>query len=148
MKVILLQDVKGKGKKGDVIEVNDGYARNFLFSKKLAEVATADSINAIENKKQAEAYHREQEKKLAEEQKTQMDAITLELKVKCGESGKIFGSVTSKEIAEALEKKGIAIDKKKIVIKDSIKNAGVYALEVKLYPGVTATLKVSVESEL
>lgn len=144
MKVVLKQDVKGQGKKGDIINCNDGYARNFLIPKGLAQEATANTINSVVIKKQAEAYHKEMEKKEAAAAKTVFDNVTVNLTVKMGEKGKIFGSVTSSDIAAELLKMGYNLDKKKIVLKEPIKNAGNYILDVKLYPEICAKLKVNV----
>ncbi len=147
MKVILKQDVKGQGKKGDIVNVNDGYARNFLIPKGLAVEATADAVNSAILKKQAAEYHKEMERKEALAAKQRLDNLTVSLKVKCGESGKIFGSITSAQISDKLSEMGYNVDKKKIVLKEPIKNAGTYTLDVKLYPEITAKLKVIVESE-
>lgn len=144
MKVILLQDVKGQGKKGDVVDVSDGYAVNFLIKKKLAEEATADKVNAINLKKAADDFHREQEIEEFRKQKTILDGTELNIDVKKGENGKFFGSITSKEIAEELSKQGIAVDKKKIVLTAPIKMTGGYTLEIKLCSGVVAKLKVNI----
>ena len=147
MKVILLQDIKNVGKKDEVINANDGYARNFLFPKNLAVEATKDNMlklqakkTSIQNKKNAEI---EANKKIAEKLKE----ITLEIKVKAGENGRIFGGVTSKEIATELkEQYKIEIDKKKIILKETIKNLGVFTADIKFGDGVIGTLKVSVKS--
>ncbi len=146
MKVILLQDVKGQGKKGDVVDVNDGYARNFLLARKLAQEATAANLNSITIKKQAEAYHKDMEKKAALELKEQLKELTVTVAIKTGENGRVFGSVTTKEIADALAQMGYEIDKKKIVLKEPIKNVGNYEMDVKLYPEITARLSVRVDS--
>ena len=146
MKVILLQDVKGQGKKGDVVDVNDGYARNFLLARKLAQEATAANLNSITIKTQAEAYHQDREKKAALELKEQLKELTVTVAIKTGENGRVFGSVTTKEIADALAQMGYEIDKKKIVLKEPIKNVGNYEMDVKLYPEITARLSVRVDS--
>lgn len=146
MKVILLQDVKGQGKKGDIVDVNDGYARNFLLARKLAQEATATNVNSVTIKKQAEAYHKEMEKKAALELKEQLKKLTVTVTIKTGENGRVFGSVTTKEIADALAQTGYEIDKKKIVLKEPIKNVGNYEMDVKLYPEITARLSVRVDS--
>ena len=148
VKVILLQDIKNVGKKDEVINANDGYARNFLFPKKLAVEATKENMlnleakkKSVQNKKDAEI---EEAKKVAEKIKT----ITLEIAVKAGENGKIFGGVTSKEIAEALEKlHKIKVDKKKINLKETIKVLGTSTVSIRLAEGVNAELKVSVKGE-
>lgn len=144
MKVILTADVKGQGKKGDVVEVNDGYARNFLMKRNLAEEATADKLNALNLKKQALDFHYAQEVAAYRELKEKLDAAELTIEVKKGESGKFFGSITSKEIADALQKQGLIVDKKKIVLTSPIKTPGALTLEVKLHPGITAKLKVTI----
>ena len=148
MKVILLQDIKSVGKKDQVINANDGYARNFLFPKKLAVEATKENMlnldakqKSVQNKKNIEM---EEAKKVADKIKS----ITLEMAVKAGENGKIFGGVTSKEIAESLEKSHkIKVDKKKINLKETIKVLGTTTVSMKLFEGVTAELKVSVIAE-
>ena len=147
MKVILKQDVKGQGKKGDIVNVNDGYARNFLLPRGLAVEATATEVNSVKLQRQAQDYHREMQKKEALANKQVLDKASVTLKVKCGENGKIFGSVTSANITDALLNTGITVDKKKIVLKDPIKSAGNYKVGVKLYPDVTASLTVVVENQ-
>jgi large subunit ribosomal protein L9 len=147
MKVILNEDVKGSGKKGDVIEVSDGYARNFLFKKNLATEATSVNVNSIKIKKEAEAFHLAETKKAAKQLAEDIKKLTINLKVKCGENGKVFGSVTSKEISAKLSDMGYEIDKKKIVLKESIKLAGNYVLDVKLYPEITSKITVIIENE-
>ncbi len=145
MKVILKADVKGVGKKDEIINASDGYARNFLFPKKLAVEATPGNLKSHEliMKKEADKKAAElaEAKKLAEK----IGTLTVNLKVKTGDNGKVFGSVTAKDIAEGLEKEhGIKVDKKKVDIKDSIKTIGVYTVEVKVYPEVVGKLKVSI----
>ena len=147
MKVILKEDVKGQGKKGDVVNVNDGYARNFLFPKHLAEEANTANLNSINIKKDAEKFHHEEELKIALKLKEEISAVVLELYLKAGAGGKVFGSITSKEIAETLSLKGHDVDKKKIVLKEPIKCAGEYNIEIKLCQGISAFLKVIVISE-
>lgn len=147
MKVVLKQDVKGTGKKGDIAEVSDGFARNFLIKKGLAEEATSVSINSVKIKKEAEAFHIQEAKKAAKETAQKISKLTITLKVKCGENGKVFGSVTSKEVAGKLSEMGYDIDKKKIVMPSPIKQAGHYTLEVKLLPEAVGKLKLVVETE-
>lgn len=147
MKVILLADVKGSGKKGDIIEVSDGYARNFLFKKKLAIEATSTEINAITNKKKAEEFHKAEELKRWRDEAARIKNHEVVCSVRCGENGKIFGSVTSKEISEKLAADGYEVDKKKITLKEPIKTPGVYTVEIKFLPDVTSTVKVKVEKE-
>ncbi|MBQ2712958.1 MAG: 50S ribosomal protein L9 [Clostridia bacterium] len=144
MKVILKQDVKGKGKKGDIINVNDGYGRNFLIAKGLAEEANASNLNDALTKRQADEHHRQVEKEQALEMAQKLRTVTVQVAVRCGENGKVFGSVTNKEIAETLQAQGYAIDKKKIVLKAPIKQVGEYELEVRLYPEIVSKLKIAV----
>lgn len=144
MNVILVKDVKGSGKKNDVIEVSDGYARNFLLKKGLAVEANSTNLNSVNNQKQAAAFHLEEEKKANRALAETLNKTTVTVQVKCGENGKVFGSVTSKEIADKLSTMGIALDKKKITMKDPIKLAGEYTLDVKLMPEISAKLKVVV----
>ena len=142
MKVILLQDVKKMGKKGDVIEASDGYARNYLFPRKLAEEATANALHVVNAKKE-----NERKKKLAELEAAQKLAAELKGKevtidAKAGDNGRLFGAITNKDIAEVINNKfNLSIDKKKIVV-NTIKVAGEYEVEVKLYPGVSTKMKV------
>lgn len=148
MKVILLQDVKGSGKKGDLVNVSDGYARNFLFPRKLAKEASAQAIVELENAKKAKAYRDELDRQAAQEMKDKISGKTLYVFAKAGKEGKLFGSVTSKEIAEELEKTfGISVDKRKISVKEEIKTFGTYECEVKLYAGIIAKIHVSVGEE-
>lgn len=147
MKVILLADVKGTGKKNDVIEVSDGYARNCLFKKKLAIEATSTEINAVQNKLKAQEFHKAEEIKKWKELAAKMKNAEIKCTVKCGENGKIFGSVTSKEIADKLVESGYDVDKKKIILKEPIKTPGNYVVEVKFLPDVSTKIKVSVKAE-
>ena len=145
MKVILLQDVKGKGKKGQMIEVSDGYARNFMLPKKLAIEATADAINTknMNDKATAERIAREKAEALATANK--LREMTLTVVAKGGGQGRLFGAVTNAEIAAALEKQGIKLDKRKIVIADTIKNVGTYTVTCKLGYEINAPLTVKIE---
>ena len=146
MKVILLQDVKGKGKKGQMLEISDGYARNFLLPKKLAIEATPDAINTMRMNDKAAAEKEAKERAAALEISHQLRELTLVVTAKGGGAGKLFGSVTSQEIADALkEKSGIAIDKRKIVLSDPIKNVGTYTVQCKLGYEITAPLTVKIE---
>lgn len=148
MKVILTSDVKGVGKKGDVINVSDGYARNFLFPRKLAIEANESNLKVLEAQKAKEEQKRQEELQRARELAKKLSEITVEVSVKAGENGKLFGSITSKDISDALKKQhGIEIDKKKIELDEAIKVAGVYNIEVKVYPEVTAKLKVSIKAQ-
>lgn len=147
MKVILQKDVKGSGKKGDIVNVSDGYARNFLLKNGLAVVA--DNANALINasQKQSDAYHKEQERLKAVELGKQIEGKVITLKVKCGENGKLFGAVTSKEVSEAFKQNlNLDIDKRKIVLDGAIKAVGEQKVTVKLHPTVSVkfTLKVEV----
>ena len=146
MKVILLQDVKGKGKKGQMLEVSDGYARNFMLPKKLAVEATADAINTMRmnDKAAAEKAAKERAEALAISKK--LRELTLTVTAKGGGAGRLFGSVTNQEIADALGKTaGIKLDKRKIVISDPIKSVGTYTVQCKLGYEITAPLTVKIE---
>lgn len=146
MKVILLQDVKGTGKKDEIIEVSDGFARNCLFKKKLAVEATSTEINAITNKKKAETFHKQEEIKAWMEVAGKLRNKEVTCKIKCGENGKVFGSVNSKEIADELKALGFDIDKKQILLKNPLKSVGVFDVELKFLPEVTTKIKVKIES--
>ena len=145
MKVILLQDVKGKGKKGQMIEVSDGYARNFMLPKKMAIEATPDAINTMRmnDKATQERIAREKAEALATSKK--LREMTVVVKAKGGGAGRLFGSVTNAEIADALAKNGVKLDKRKIVIADPIKNVGTYTVTCKLGYEITAPLTVKIE---
>ena len=146
MKVILLQDVKGKGKKGQMLEISDGYARNFLLPKKLAIEATADAVNTMRMNDKAAAEKAAKERAEALEVSRRLREMTVTVTAKGGGAGKLFGSITSQEIADALkEKSGIAIDKRKIVLSDPIKNVGTYTVQCKLGYEITAPLTVKIE---
>lgn len=148
MKVILLADVKGHGKKGDLVEASDGYARNYLLPRGLAKEATKAVINELKDKNDAAAYHKEQEKKAALEAKAALEGGKVVLKAKAGEGGKLFGKITSQDVATAIKMQlHHVVDKKKIVLPDGIKTIGDKTVEVKLYPGVAANVIVSVDSE-
>ena len=145
MKVILLQDVKGKGKKGQILEVSDGYARNFMLPKKMAIEATADAINTVKmnDKATQERIAREKAEALATSKK--LREMTVTVTAKGGGNGRLFGSVTNQEIADALGKAGIKLDKRKIVINDTIKNVGTYTVTCKLGYEISAPLTVKIE---
>ena len=144
MKVVLLQDVKGKGKKGELCNVSDGYARNFLFPKKLAVEADNTALNELKNREESAAHHKKEEIAAAKETAARLDGKTISITAKAGAGGKLFGSVTSKEIAAEIKAKlGIEIDRKKMNVAD-IKNFGEYTAEIKLYQGVTAKITVKV----
>ena len=146
MKVILQEDVKALGKKGQVIEVKDGYARNFLFPKKLAVEATDVNLKEVERQEKIKANKKQQELEAAKKLKEQLTKVNVTLKVKSGENGKLFGAVTSKDIAESIEKNStLKIDKRKIELKDNIKTLGNYQVSIKIHPEVTAEINVKVE---
>ena len=144
MKVLLLQDVKAQGKKGEIIEVNDGYARNFLIKKGFSKEATASVINETNQKNAAEAKRKAEELAEAKNIANILNNKVITISVKCGETGKLFGAVTSKEIADEVSKLGYTIDKKKFVIKDQIKAIGKYSVECKIYTGVSFSIVVNV----
>ncbi len=144
MKVILKADVKGSGKKGDILEVSDGYARNFLLKKGLAEIATASGVNEVEQKRTAEAYHKAENIKALKALAAQINGKEVTVSIKVGENGKVFGSVTTAHVASALSDLGFDIDKKKIVLKDTIKTLGTFDGEVRLMEGVAAKIKILV----
>ena len=148
MKVILTQDVKSVGKKGQVIDASDGYARNFLIPKKLAVLADAANMNELKTKQEANKYKKDMSMAAAKEVAEKMKNFQITFKLKAGENGKIFGSVTSKDIADELNRKYfVEVDKKKVVLDDSIKNLGEYNVEIKLFEGISGTLKVNVINE-
>ena len=145
MKVLLLQDVKGSGKKGDIVEVNDGYATNFLLKKNLAR--KADNAVMLEKQSQMASQERNKqiEKNAALEKAKKLNNTEVVVFAKKGENGKLFGAITSKEIAEEIVKQGFEVEKKQIVLESPIKNVGKYFVEAKLYPGVVAKFSVVVE---
>lgn len=148
MKVILQTDVKGMGKRGDVIEASDGHARNYLFPRKLAIPADKQNLSELSARKSSEAHKKELEKKEAIRIKEKLEKETLTLKVKAGENGKTFGSVTSKEISEGIKNSFKEnIDKKKITITEQVKAIGNYTVDIKLFEGVTCKLKINVIPE-
>lgn len=148
MKLILLEDVKGVGKKGDIVNKNDGYAINFLIPKKLAVEATNANLNDLELKKKSEAKRKKEELEEAQRLGAELNDKVVKVKVKAGENGKVFGSVTNKEIASALlEQTGLDIDKKKISFDDPIKMVGRRIVKVKLHPQVTVELTVEIAGE-
>ncbi len=148
MKVVLLADVKGHGKKGELVEASDGYARNFLLPRGLAKEATKGIINELKGKSDAAAFHREQERQTAVEIKGVLESGKVVIKAKAGEGGKLFGKITSADVAEAVKMQlHRVIDKKKIVLPDGIKTIGDRTVEVKLFPEVSAKVTVSVVSE-
>jgi len=145
MKIILLEDVKGVGKKGETINASDGYAKNFILPKKLGVEATPANMNTLKLQKAADDRRKAEELAAAKEMKEKLEALTVVIAVKTGDNGKLFGSVTNKEIAAELEKQHkLKIDKKKIVLADQIKMVGERHADVKLHPQVTAELKVKI----
>ena len=147
MKVILLEDVRGSGKSGDVVNVSDGYARNMLIPRKLAVEATPQNIKQLEKKKEAIAKKFAEDKAAALEMKKKLEEVTIEVKTRAGQNGKVFGSVTSADIAEALKAQGFDIDKKKIQLDSPIKATGTTDVNVKLFTEVAGKIKVNVVSE-
>ena len=146
MKVILLQDVKGKGKKGQMIEVSDGYARNYMLPRKMAVEATADAVNTMKMNDKAAAERAAKERAEALDTSHRLREMTLIVKAKGGGAGRLFGSVTNQEIADALKaSSGIVLDKRKIVISDPIKNVGTYTVTCKLGYEISAPLTVKIE---
>ncbi len=145
MKVILKQDIKGVGKKDQIINANDGYARNYLFPKNLAVPADKGNMTNLQSKQSSEQHRKDLEKEEALKIAKKIEGILLKLPVKSGENGKVFGSITAKEIQENLEKQyKIKVDKKKIALQEPIKILGMFTIEIKLYDGVIAKLKVNV----
>ena len=145
MKVILLQDVKGKGKKGQILEVSDGYARNFMLPRKIAIEATTDAINTVKMNDKATQERIAREKAEALDTARKLREMTVTVKAKGGGAGRLFGSVTNQEIADALAKVGVKLDKRKIVISDPIKNVGTYTVTCKLGYEISAPLTVKIE---
>ena len=148
MKVILLCDVKGQGKKDQIVEVSDGYARNFLLPKGLAVVADAKVMNEIKNREASKLHKIETEKAAAKETAAKLEKITVKIVGQAGSDGRLYGSVTAKDIAEALEKQfGIVIDRRKLTLPEPIKTFGTYNTEVKLYTEITGKVKVTVSDK-
>jgi len=146
MKVILLQDVKAQGKKGQMITVSDGYARNFLLPRKLAVEATADAVNSKKNADEAAAFHAAEDKKAALALKEKLASTPVKIKAKAGSAGRLFGSVTTKEIAEALKAQhGVDLPKTRLELSDPIKSFGTYRVKAKLYTEVVGEVIVQVE---
>ncbi|MCM3720136.1 50S ribosomal protein L9 [Fictibacillus phosphorivorans] len=147
MKVIFLQDVKGKGKKGEVKNVSEGYARNFLFPKNLASEATPGAMAALQGMKKSEEKKQQAQLEEAEALKAKLAEMTVTIKTKTGEGGRVFGSVTSKQIADGLKEQGIKIDKRKIELAEPIKSLGYTNVPIKIHSKVTGTVKVHVTEE-
>ena len=145
MKVVLLQDVKGQGKKDDIVNVPDGYARNFLFPRKLAAEADKKVLNDIKNKEAAKARRIELEKAAARETAEKLQSLLVKIPIQSGADGKLYGSVTTKDIAEALlAQHGVEVDRRKIVLDNPIKAYGTYTVDIKLYPEIAGKLNVLV----
>ena len=145
MKVLLLADVKGQGKKDQIVEVSDGYARNFLFPKKLAVVADAKVMSETKSKEEAKQFRLKEEKAAAKALADKLSTLTVKITASSGGDGRLYGSITSKDIAEKLrEQYNIEIDKRKLVLSENIKSYGTYDVEVKVYPEISAKLKVTV----
>ncbi len=148
MKVILLQDVRGQGKKGEMINVSDGYARNFLFPRKLAQEATVDNVNTMRMNDKARKEKEQRAREEAAALSAKLRELTLTVLAKGGGAGRLFGSVTSQEISDALKaQEGVELDRRKIVIDESIKTVGLYTVKVKLGFGIDAPLKVEVKEQ-
>lgn len=147
MKVIFLKDVKGKGKKGEVKDVAEGYARNYLIPNGLAVEATKSNLKTLEAQKKSAQKKAEHELEEAKKLKEQIEKLTVEIKAKAGEGGRLFGAVSTKQIAEALGKLNIKVDKRKILLDEPIRSLGFTNVPVKIHPEVTATVKVHVKEE-
>lgn len=148
MQVILTQDIKGVGKKDEIINANDGYARNFLLPRKMAVEANSQNLGLLKGRKDSANFKKEQEKENAVKLQEKLSKIMLTVKVKAGENGKIFGSITSKEIVQELSNQyRIEIDKKKVLLKESIKELGMFHVEIKLYEGIIGKLKINIVTE-
>ncbi|KAF6575553.1 50S ribosomal protein L9 [Paenibacillus sp. SEL3] len=147
MKVIFIKDMKGQGKKGQIKEVSDGYAANFLLPRGVARPATEGNMKTLENQNAAEEKRKQEEKEEAQALGKKLEETEVQLKAKAGEGGRLFGAITSKQIAEAVAKTGIKLDKRKIELEEPIRTLGVTQMTVKLHPEVKATLKVQVIEE-
>lgn len=147
MKVILLQDVKGLGKKGELVNASDGYVRNFLFPKNLAKEANAQAMNELKNAEQSKQYKIDTQIAAANKAKAELEGSVFVMSAKAGSNGKLFGSITAKEIsAEIKKQKGIDVDKRKITLSSDIKSCGVYDVEIKLYTAIIAKVQVEVKA--
>lgn len=147
MKVVLLQDVKSVGKKGELVTVSDGYARNFLFPKNIAKEANAQALNELKNAEQSKKFKTDTAIAEANKAKAELEGAVFVMNAKAGSSGKLFGSITAKEVAQEIKKqKGIDVDKRKITLSSDIKTTGEYDVEVKLYTSITAKVKVEVKA--
>lgn len=146
MKVILLQDIKSLGKKGELVEASDGYARNYLFPKKLAREANAQAMNEYKNAENSKNYKIATQKAQAEQQKKILEGKKFVMTAKAGQGGRLFGSITAKQVAEEIKKQySISVDKRKVVLECDIKEFGTYKAEVKLYTGISANIDVQVK---
>ena len=147
MTVVLLTDVKGHGKKGDLVEASDGFARNFLIPKKMAKPATQDVLNDLRGRSESQAYHKEQELKAARELAQKLEGASVTIAAKAGD-GKLFGKITAQNVADAVKYQlHVAIDKRKIQLQDGIKELGESRVEIKVHPGISAKIVVKVEKE-
>lgn len=144
MKVILKADVKGSGKKGDIIEVSDGYAKNFLIKKGLAEPATASGVNAVNQQRTAQAFHKAESERMLKELAVTLNGMEVTVPIRAGENGRTFGSVTTGQISAALAEQGYDVDKKKIIMKDQIKQIGTYEVEIRFMEKVSSKIKIKV----
>ena len=142
MKVILLETVKGLGKPDDIVEVNDGYANHFLFRKKLALESTPQNLNTVKTRKAAEKVKQERALQDARDVKAKIDGQTITIPIKCGHGGKLYGSLTAMDIADALNQAGYAVDKRGITILESVKSLGIYDVDIRLHTDVTAKIKI------
>ena len=147
MKVVLIKDVKGSGKAGDIIEAKDGFAQNFLIKRGLAKPADAQALNENKQQKEAQAFHRQETLKANKELREKLDGIQVSIKVKTGANGKFFGSVTNKEVADKLSELGFEVDKKKIILASNIKTAGVYPVTIKISPEESAKISVEIVAD-
>ena len=149
MKVILKEDVKALGKKGAVVNVSDGYAKNFLFPKKLAVDANDSNMKLLNDQKEAMNFKKETQKENAQKLKVELEKLNLQFKIKAGANGKIFGSVTSKDISEKLKSEyKFDVDKKQILLNEPIKTIGIVTVDVKLYEGIISKLKITIKQEV
>ncbi len=148
MKVVLLADVKGHGKKGQVVEASDGYARNFLLPKGLAKEATKGVLNEVKGKNEAMAYHKEQEVLAAKETAAKLEGGKVKIASKAGDNGKLFGKITNQNVADAIKYQlHVVVDKRKVQLPDGIKTIGSHEVEIKVYPEISAKITVEVVSE-
>ena len=148
MKVVLLADVKGHGKKGEVVEASDGYARNFLLPKGLAKEATKGALNEVKGKSEAKAYHKEQEILAAKETAAKLEGGKVTIASKAGDNGKLFGKITNQNVADAIKYQlHVVVDKRKVQLSDGLKTVGSHEVEVKIYPEISAKITVVIEAE-